>query len=117
MAYKWLKCCLCEVCGWEWTTSLATPPARCANPECRSSKWNKSGHTIGEPIGQAGIPPPDEPYHDTVIEEDEYTQVEVKGLNWQERMARTTFLKRRGRVPTCLTELHKFMSDELGVPP
>jgi hypothetical protein len=32
----------CEVCGWRWglADAGAKPPARCANPECQTRRWN-----------------------------------------------------------------------------
>jgi hypothetical protein len=36
------ECWCCEACGFRWGLADpgAKPPKRCANPECRSRRWN-----------------------------------------------------------------------------
>jgi hypothetical protein len=44
MSVKTAKVWCCDICDWQWgiVTEGAEPPRRCANPECRSRRWNAS---------------------------------------------------------------------------
>jgi hypothetical protein len=32
--------CTCDKCGYAWVVLGRTPPANCANKDCRSREWN-----------------------------------------------------------------------------